>query len=313
MQQPRTISSRPRPRRWAVAAMVVGGMLVGSGWAQTTTRGLPINEYCPVMTEEKADPAFTTVYNGQVIGFCCDKCLAKFEANPDRYAARLIEVLKAENDADHSQHEHPATQAAGPQKHGDAETHVEEESATEQPGDGDAEAQHEGHEQPPAGVENDREHEHAHGHGHGSSFFSRLIGWLGNFHPPAVNFPIAMISGAALAELLLKVTGRVFYANAVRFCLWVGALGALGAAILGWFFGGFNLVDKSWILTTHRWLGTSTAVWAIMTLVIGERAFRHPDASRTAFRACLFVGAGLVSATGFFGGAMIYGISHYAW
>ena len=31
----------------------------------------------------------------------------------------------------------------------------------------------------------------------------RPLAWLGKFHPPAVNFPIAMLTAAALSELLL--------------------------------------------------------------------------------------------------------------
>ena len=85
------------------------------------------------------------------------------------------------------------------------------------------------------------------------------------------------------------------------------------AAVLGWFFGGVHLVDDSWILTTHRWVGTTTAASSVLLLVVGERTFRRADASRTGYRAMLFIGAGLVGVTGFFGGSLIYGIAHYSW
>ena len=63
-------------------------------------------------------------------------------------------------------------------------------------------------------------------------------------------------------------------------------------------------------MTTHRWLGTVTALFAALIFVLCERAVSGA-ASRRPFRVALFVGAGLVSATGFFGGALIYGIDHY--
>ena len=139
----------------------------------------------------------------------------------------------------------------------------------------------------------------------------RPLAWLGKFHPPAVNFPIAMLTAAALSELLLIRTGRELFFQATRFSVWVGSLGAVAAAILGWFFAGFRLTDDEWLMTTHRWLGTSTFAWALLVLFLCERAYRR--AERRAFRLALFAGAALVTTTGFFGGALVYGIDHYAW
>ncbi len=139
----------------------------------------------------------------------------------------------------------------------------------------------------------------------------RPLAWLGKLHPPAVNFPVAMLTAAALSELLLIRTGRQLFFHATRFSVWVGALGALTAATLGWFFAGFRLTDDEWIMTTHRWLGTSASAWALVVLFLCERAYR--SAERRAFRLALFFGAALVATTGFFGGALLYGIDHYAW
>ena len=136
----------------------------------------------------------------------------------------------------------------------------------------------------------------------------KLIAWLGNFHPPMVHFPIAMLVGAALAEILLMSTGREIFQHAARFCVWIGALSAVPTAMLGWFFGGFQVTDDEWIMTAHRWLGTVTVVWAIVLLAICERR-----GARGSYRLVVFTGAALAMATGFFGGAMVYGLDHYAW
>ncbi len=58
----------------------------------------PLNERCPVMTEEPVDPAITVVYQGKPVAFCCDTCLEKFKANPDKYLARLPQFAAAAAD-----------------------------------------------------------------------------------------------------------------------------------------------------------------------------------------------------------------------
>jgi hypothetical protein len=89
---------------------------------------------------------------------------------------------------------------------------------------------------------------------------------------------------------------------------------AVVTGTLGWFMGGFRAVDLSWVLMTHRWLGTATDALAVVVLVIGE-ASRRPgrQRARRLFGVLLVIVALLVLAAGFFGGALVYGIRHYAW
>ena len=145
-------------------------------------------------------------------------------------------------------------------------------------------------------------------------FFDKLVPWLGKFHRPAVHFPIALLVTAALAELLMMVTGRSSFEAATRYSIWVGAITGAGAAILGWCLGGFRLSDDSWILMTHRWGGTITTASAILVLPLCELSRCRPASSlRTWFRIGLFGSAVLAMATGFFGGAATYGLDHYIW
>jgi YHS domain-containing protein len=47
------------------------------------------NAYCPIMGEE-VDAAVQTVdYKGKTIGFCCKKCIKKFNAAPEKYLKNL--------------------------------------------------------------------------------------------------------------------------------------------------------------------------------------------------------------------------------
>jgi uncharacterized membrane protein len=145
-------------------------------------------------------------------------------------------------------------------------------------------------------------------------FIGKLIPWLGGFHPAAVHFPVALLTAAAMAELLRLVTGKSAFDAASRFCIWFGALAAVGAAVLGWFAGGFYLPDTSWLLMTHRWLGTATAVCACLVLVLNEAGRQEGcRRSRLWFQVCLLLVAVLVLVTGFFGGAMVFGLDHHTW
>lgn len=140
----------------------------------------------------------------------------------------------------------------------------------------------------------------------------RPLAWLGKFHPPATHFPIALLTAAVLAELLALVRPNLLYAHAARFCVLLGGIGALGAAVLGWFFGGFTFDDDEWVMTAHRISGTATAVVAVVAAILSER-FHRGGGGQRAYLATLFAAAALVGLTGFFGGALVYGLDHYTW
>jgi len=57
--------------------------------AQLTSGGKPVNTYCAINTSDKVDSTVTTVYKGQVIGFCCQDCIDEFKKDPDKYVAKM--------------------------------------------------------------------------------------------------------------------------------------------------------------------------------------------------------------------------------
>ena len=48
----------------------------------------PINAKCPVSGQD-IKPNFTSTLDNKTIGFCCDKCLARFAREPQKYAAKV--------------------------------------------------------------------------------------------------------------------------------------------------------------------------------------------------------------------------------
>jgi YHS domain-containing protein len=49
----------------------------------------PVNKFCAVNSDDAVDPTVTTVYEGKVIGFCCEDCQKKFDLDPKAYVAKL--------------------------------------------------------------------------------------------------------------------------------------------------------------------------------------------------------------------------------
>ena len=143
------------------------------------------------------------------------------------------------------------------------------------------------------------------------SGWNHFVRWIGHFHPPLTAFPIAMLLGAALAEALRLLFKADWLDGATRWCIILGGFSAIITAPLGWAFA----VDHSgsWILEVHRWLGTAAAVGALVLLVLSEWARRRRGGALKLFRVVLFLAVPLVVATGFFGGAMVYGIHAYNW
>lgn len=52
-----------------------------------------INTKCPV-SDHAVEVGFTAVVDGKTVGFCCDKCLAKFNKDPKAFAGKIVADAK---------------------------------------------------------------------------------------------------------------------------------------------------------------------------------------------------------------------------
>jgi uncharacterized membrane protein len=131
---------------------------------------------------------------------------------------------------------------------------------------------------------------------------------LGKLHVLVIHFPIALIAAAAIAESIWIFQRRPGMSPAVRFCVLLGAAGAVVAAVLGWIhasYGGFG-ADAGHDLMLHRWLGTAATLGAVLAAVASEwDAF--VGRRSLLFRGVLFASAAVVGAAGHFGGMLVYG------
>jgi uncharacterized membrane protein len=141
---------------------------------------------------------------------------------------------------------------------------------------------------------------------------ARLLGLLGKLHMMVVHFPIALLAAAAIAESWWIWKRRFGMSNVVRFCVLLGAAGAVVAGILGWIhatYGGF-INDSGQALMLHRWLGTAAGLAAIATALVCEWDVLRARRSML-FRGVLFASAALVGAAGHFGGMLVYGTDFF--
>ena len=142
-------------------------------------------------------------------------------------------------------------------------------------------------------------------------FWKKLLGWIGKFHAASTHFPIALLSVTLVAEILGWWTKKDGWLTCTRFLLFIGAPSAVATASLGWL---NEYAGVSTVYQLHKWVGTCTALWAIISLgcaVLFE--CREGTSSRSRLRAVLVIGAILVAATGFLGGAVSFGLDHYKW
>ena len=128
---------------------------------------------------------------------------------------------------------------------------------------------------------------------------------LGRLHPVAAHFPVALLLFAALAELMLIFRPSLGLETTVRYLVAGGALGAVVAAGLGWFAGGWRLSDRSETLGLHRWNGTAIALVSLVAWWLAARG-----KGRAGLRSVLaLLAAGLI-VQGYLGGEMVFGPNH---
>lgn len=288
-------------------AFVMLLLSAGTGWAQSSPSDTPggdagpVNAMCPVMPDEPIDPRFTVIYEGKAIGLCCRKCRTKFEADPVAYIANLTASLQTSPGVG----DHDDQPEQTDQLHATDKDHTHDHDAT-------ASSNVDAVDEARGGANTGETTEHTHTHDTDSR--ARLIVWMGKFHPASTHLPIGLILGAAIAEALFILTRKAHLRHAAAFCLTIGTIGAVLTATLGWFNGGFVLWDDDWVQATHRWLGTSTALGAAVALLFLTMALRHSEshAMVRAYRTTLVCLAALIAATGFFGGSLVYGLTHYS-
>lgn len=227
-----------------------------------------INSVCPVTPDEPIESSITSTYEGRTIGFCCKSCLRKFNRDPEAYLANLPSI----------------------ETEGDSGTPIHEES---HPDDGEG-------------------HHHATDHENHitGGKWKQLLSYLGKLHVIAVHLPVAFLPFAALFELIGWKRSMEPCLRYARINFIIGSVGSLIAAALGW----LAAADASYpgelsqVLEWHRWMGTISALVALMGL-FSLWLFHYADSQKglLAYRVTVFALGFLIPLSAHFGGSLIYG------
>lgn len=140
--------------------------------------------------------------------------------------------------------------------------------------------------------------------------FRRALEYVGRFHVLVIHFPIALLLTAAAGELWTMLRRSTVPTSAVRPCLWLGAISAVLAAVLGWLHAMEEQGTSLALLSLHRWIGTSAGAFAPVAAILAERDSRRGE--RTGItRGAILLGAAVVGVAAHYGGLLTYGSGYF--
>lgn len=138
------------------------------------------------------------------------------------------------------------------------------------------------------------------------TFSERLMSWVGRTHPFAVHFPIALFPVALVALILARRRGETV--ELIRALIVVAGGASVIAGVLGWFTGGFVLIDTDWVHLWHRWIGTTLAVMGAGVAIWALKHRSSVDGRKMVFFLAVITVFLLVQ--GWLGAALVHGMDH---
>jgi len=163
-------------------------------------------------------------------------------------------------------------------------------------------------------IAHDEASDEASGHSHwgispDSSPFSKTMAAFGKYHPLIVHFPIALFLTAAFAQVLNIRSKDGAYDKTVILLVWLGALGALGAGLLGWAHSGPVQIGENTIMSSHRWIGTGLLIGGLIMAYVMTNVQKSKSglSASKVFNVFLFAMAFGVAVNGFLGGSLAHG------
>lgn len=137
---------------------------------------------------------------------------------------------------------------------------------------------------------------------------SAVKGFFGALHPGVVHFPIALLAVAALFEIVQILRKRREPAPGTQPLAWLAAVSAVFASAFGLILEDYEGAAGS-LVDLHKWLGLGSTFVALAAAVCAIKA-RTSSGALAGLRVSLILGSGLVLATGYMGGELVFGEGH---
>lgn len=137
--------------------------------------------------------------------------------------------------------------------------------------------------------------------------------WLGHpLHPVLTDIPLGAWTLAVLFDIIYLVRGTHSWISAADLTVFVGLLGALGAAITGYTDWSDTFGRERRVGVAHGLLNTVALVLYLVSLII-----RLTHGSRGLAIVLALIGYGVVITAAFLGGELVFsigtGVNHHAW
>src|SRR5436190_4265660 len=137
---------------------------------------------------------------------------------------------------------------------------------------------------------------------------SALKGLLGAFHPGLVHFPVALLVVAALAETFQILKKRREPWAGTPLLAYLAAAAAVPASFFGFMLADYG-GNEGPMIDLHQWLGIASTVAALAAAGCAIKA-KGCFPSLVGLRLSVILGAGLVGATGYMGGELVFEKDH---
>jgi len=261
-----------------VVVSLVAVVSASSAFAQDK----PINTMCPVLTDEPIDPEITTVYKGKVIGLCCDRCLEKFERNPEKYVHRIPGWSDLVADGSAAGGGDDAGSGGGEAAAGDASGTSGGSVESRTSGESGDEAE---------------------------------LSLAGRIHPALVHVPIAAIPLALLGLLAWLITGKDQFAKADALPMLVAAVAAVAAYLTGREAEAGQRFSPHMQQIVERHESAATVVLVLVLVLAVLRIWRWNRLTGTwlwAYGVGLVAASAVVGVTGYWGGSLVFGPEHFS-
>lgn len=134
-----------------------------------------------------------------------------------------------------------------------------------------------------------------------------IIIFFGRFHPLVLHIPVGFLLLAFLLEVFSRFNRFGHYKPAVGFVLFLGALSAGVAAILGYMLSLSGGYDDD-LLFIHQWSGVAVAVMGFISFALLRRLKHHPTTSlQRSYLVSMSLMVLTLAVAGHYGGSLTHG------